>query len=266
METPGAQGGARTPGVGPPEAEVPAPQQQTQAPLQQALPVAGVTGVFLDPQARCRRGRPVGAADGADGHRAAHPPHRGAAAVPPAGRPARKSRFTGIDHAAMLGGAEGEFYLDPMDQRWHAEGALDLVDPKSLGFSEYVVWKFGTYIIDLLVVPCDLCITRTLPPVDYARNAFRRSYVYVPQEQCIYMRRERLESVGDFAIVLVHAMAHIKCEQMHDDGTPEFLAEFHYCLKVLGQELFFAKSKRSQQQQQGPVRPPRSASPHPAPC
>lgn len=59
------------------------------------------------------------------------------------------------------------------------------------------------------------------------------------------MRRERLETVGEFVLVLIHCLAHLKAQDLRDDTDPSFVKEFHRSLAIVCDDLFFARYRRS---------------------
>lgn len=73
-----------------------------------------------------------------------------------------------------------------------------------------------------------LLLAAKLPVNNYNRNAFRRSvFLQRAPKPVLYVRRERLQSVGDFMMVIVHSMAHVAVGQMEDDSDPYFLRAFY---------------------------------------
>ena len=74
-------------------------------------------------------------------------------------------------------------------------------------------------------------------------NAFRRSFFYEPETSTLWLHAERLDNVGGFLLVLVHALAHIQVGDLDHDASPRFMAEFYRCMKVCSAELFFASAR-----------------------
>jgi hypothetical protein len=50
----------------------------------------------------------------------------------------------------------------------------------------------------------------SLPPATTSNNAFANSYLYMPQEDTLLVHNNRLSSSGDFGLVVIHALSHIK--------------------------------------------------------
>jgi len=56
----------------------------------------------------------------------------------------------------------------------------------------------------------------------------------------LYVHSNRLSSSGDFGLIIIHALSHIKvnADDVSNDGDPKFLAEFYKNLKILSQDLY----------------------------
>ncbi len=125
------------------------------------------------------------------------------------------------------------------------------VDLDVISAREFIVYKFACFIADLLVVQCyhkpiNVLLADKLPPnSQMSRNAYRNSFFYDANNKILYMRRDRLESVGEFVLVLVHTLSHIKIQDMNDDSDPSFVKEFYKAISVVCNDLFFARYKRS---------------------
>lgn len=50
----------------------------------------------------------------------------------------------------------------------------------------------------------------SLPPSNATNNAFCNSYLYNKQDHTLMVHTNRLSSSGDFGLVVVHALSHIK--------------------------------------------------------
>lgn len=91
-----------------------------------------------------------------------------------------------------------------------------------------------------------LLLADKLPPnPQLARNAYRNSFYFDSNNQILYMRKERLENVGEFVLVLIHCLAHLKAQDLRDDTEPSFVKEFHRGLAIACNDLFFARYRRS---------------------
>ncbi|EDO39341.1 predicted protein, partial [Nematostella vectensis] len=149
-------------------------------------------------------------------------------------------------------GAPGEGYIDIKDDTLYG-GDDDLVpvDLNTLSGRAFVVYKFGSFIVDLLAVHCHhlpvtLLLAQKLPPnAHLERNAYRNSFFYDAHNRILYLRTERMDNVGEFVVVLVHCLAHVAAGDLRDDSSPAFLKEFHRCLAVVCDDLFFSRYRRS---------------------
>ena len=123
---------------------------------------------------------------------------------------------------------------------------LDLISAR-----EFIVYKFACFTADLLVIQCyhkpiNILLAEKLPPnSQMKRNAYRNSFFFDANNKILYLRRDRLESVGEFVLVLVHTLSHIKVQDMTDDSDPAFVKEFYKSISVVCNDLFFARYKRS---------------------
>ncbi len=88
--------------------------------------------------------------------------------------------------------------------------------------------------------PLSLVPANTLPPSFVTNNAFSNSYFYDHATNILYIHRNRLESSGDFGLMLIHAISHIivRPTNLSDDTNPDFVREFYKNLKVLSQDLY----------------------------
>lgn len=145
-----------------------------------------------------------------------------------------------------------EGYTDIKDDTlWSSDETLVPVDLNKIPSRAFVVYKFGCFIVDLLTVHCQhtpvtLLLADKLPPnPQLARNAYRNSFYFDSNNQILYMRKERLENVGEFVLVLIHCLAHLKAQNLRDDTEPSFVKEFHRGLAIVCDDLFFARYRRS---------------------
>jgi hypothetical protein len=110
----------------------------------------------------------------------------------------------------------GQGYLDARDADWTNDTELCPVDLNKLNPRSFIVYKFGSFITDLVTghcqhMPVTLLLADKIPPnTELAHNAYRNSFQYDANNHILYMRTARLDSVGEFVLVLVHTLAHIK--------------------------------------------------------
>jgi hypothetical protein len=88
---------------------------------------------------------------------------------------------------------------------------------------------------------------RSLPPSGLSNNSFKNSYLYDDKSNTLFIHHSRLSSSGDFGLVAIHALSHIKVNpsDISNDADPEFTAEFYTNLRLLSQDLY-KQSTRSQ--------------------
>ena len=74
-----------------------------------------------------------------------------------------------------------------------------------------------------------LAVASSLPnEEDLLNNAFSNSFHFDPRTRTLYIREEKLESVGDFSMLLVHTLAHISADpkgiqgSLGNDNDPKF--------------------------------------------
>jgi len=83
---------------------------------------------------------------------------------------------------------------------------------------------------------------RSLPavPANMAGNAFASSYRYDPDSQTLYVHEKKLTSSGDFGLIVIHALSHIKTnpDDMGNDADTTFMGEFYRNMKILSQDLY----------------------------
>ena len=72
-----------------------------------------------------------------------------------------------------------------------------------------------------------LLLASNLPPNNYERNAFRNSVFYEHAKKILFVRKERIDSIGEFVVLILHAMSHINIGEMTDDGNTLFLRQFY---------------------------------------
>jgi hypothetical protein len=110
----------------------------------------------------------------------------------------------------------GEGYIDAEDANWTKDKELVALDLNTLTSRQFVVYKFGCFISELLVRHCGhspvtlLLASRIPPNAQLPRNAYRNSFRFDGTSRVLYMRAARLDAPGRFLLVLAHTLAHIK--------------------------------------------------------
>lgn len=123
-------------------------------------------------------------------------------------------------------------YIDLRDAQWVCSGDLVAVDIEKLRPANFVVYRFGVFVSNLLQTHNDMpevtiLVASNLPPNNYIRNCFRNSFHYEHVTKILFIREERMETVGEFVLVVIHCLAHIKVDDLTNDYNPDFLREFY---------------------------------------
>lgn len=144
-----------------------------------------------------------------------------------------------------------EAYIDSKDAMWVHDTLLRPVDIAAIPVRAFVVYKFGCCVIESLIAHCNhqpvsLLLADRIPPNGHhSRNAFRNSFAYDAHNKILYMRLERLDNVGEFILVLVHTLSHIKIGGFSDDSDPSFIREFYRALSICCSDLFLSRYRHS---------------------
>ncbi|XP_043114159.1 uncharacterized protein si:dkey-103g5.4 isoform X4 [Puntigrus tetrazona] len=154
-------------------------------------------------------------------------------------------------HLSMppLAGA-GRSFVDFMDAQWECEGELIQVSSETLNPRQLLLYQHGQFLLQHLhlhkMIPAvSLQLASTLPFSDYHNNAFRNSFYYQEGQKTLFVRCQRLQSVGGLSLLLMHCAAHISTGQMRTDSTPAFQRAFYKVLQVCLSELFHARLRQS---------------------
>ncbi|XP_041654027.1 uncharacterized protein si:dkey-103g5.4 [Cheilinus undulatus] len=140
----------------------------------------------------------------------------------------------------------GQSFVDVLEAQWECEGELIPLDVSVLNPREFLVYQHGLFLMHML---CNLKLTRTvslqiaasLPNNNYSSNTFRNSFFYQEAEETLFVRRQRLQSVGGFSLLLLHCLSHIKVNDMSSDSSPHFQRLFYKTLQACLAELFQAR-------------------------
>ncbi len=139
-----------------------------------------------------------------------------------------------------------QWYIDAKEDEWISDTTFHPLDTSSISAREFVAYKFGCYIINSLVTHCNyspvsLLIADKIPPNQWNYNSFLNSYSYDSHNKILYMRLERLNNIGEFILVLAHALSHIKAGASFMDYDHVFIREFYTCLSVCFSDLFLSR-------------------------
>ncbi|CAJ1065477.1 uncharacterized protein si:dkey-103g5.4 isoform X1 [Xyrichtys novacula] len=137
-------------------------------------------------------------------------------------------------------------FVDILEAQWECEGELIPLDSSALNPREFLVYQHGLYLMhtlhNLKLTPTiSLQIAASLPNNNYYNNAFRNSFFYQEAEETLFIRRQRLQSVGGFSLLLLHCLSHVKIKDMSSDSSPHFQRLFFKALQAGLGELFLTR-------------------------
>jgi len=148
----------------------------------------------------------------------------------------------------LSGQASVASYTDTREASLPLAGSEPVVlQTAELSPAQHTVYCVGLALQDLLVQRCQharviVLAARSLPVhPPYAANAYCNSVYFHAASNTLFVRCERLAAVGEYALVLTHALAHVHTGSLDSDADPAFLAEFHRCLRVLCEDALGAK-------------------------
>ena len=124
------------------------------------------------------------------------------------------------------------------DNQFKIEGTLKESNVTKLSDHEQQRLSFGIEILKIFGMDrgsrkVTLSIASSLPSNGSAlnNNAYGNSFHWNSESRILYVREERLESVGEFAMLLVHTLAHISADPKGMKGTlgKEFEKMYYFC-------------------------------------
>jgi hypothetical protein len=119
--------------------------------------------------------------------------------------------------------------------------SVEIIPDEEVHIQERARLEFGKRLAAMLGLRgLTIKVASSLPASAASNNAFRNSYNYHWEDDTLFVHNNRLSSSGDFGLVIIHALSHIKTnpKDMSDDADPVFLAEFYKNLKILSQDLY----------------------------
>ena len=118
---------------------------------------------------------------------------------------------------------------------------LEVVPDSDLAVQERARVDFGKRLATMIgLKSLNIQSATSLPPSGLTNNAFSNSYSYSAEENTLFVHHNRLGSSGDFGLVVIHALSHIKVNpaDLSNDNDPRFMSEFYKNLKILSQDLY----------------------------
>ena len=121
-------------------------------------------------------------------------------------------------------------YIDLRDAQWVCSGNLVAVDIEKLRLTNFVIYQFGVFVSNLLQVrnnmpEVTILVASNLPPNNYTRNCFRNSFYYEHSTKILFICEERMETVGEFVLVVMHCLAHVKVDELTNDYNPDYFTK-----------------------------------------
>lgn len=119
--------------------------------------------------------------------------------------------------------------------------ALEIVPDGEIQMQEMARLDFGRRLAAMIgLKSLTIKPALSLPPSTASNNAFANSYNYSQADDTLLVHHNRLASSGDFGLVTIHALSHIKVNpsDLSNDADPLFIAEFYKNLKILSQDLY----------------------------
>jgi hypothetical protein len=105
-----------------------------------------------------------------------------------------------------------EFYQDVAEMQMEPGEQLECINPEQLSPQMASRLEFGQQLLNLvgLAHRVQLFVAKALPPTTLHQNSFANSYVYDHASKKLFIHVHRAGSSGDFGLVLMHAVSHIK--------------------------------------------------------
>ena len=120
----------------------------------------------------------------------------------------------------------------------------------NLSVQENARIQFGRRLAEMVGVQhLEIAAALSLPPSLLSNNSFKNSYHYDVPSNTLFIHNARLSSSGDFGLVVIHALSHIKVNpaDLSNDSDPNFMSEFYTNLRILSQDLYkHSQSKKSE--------------------
>ena len=110
----------------------------------------------------------------------------------------------------------GDSYLDSREQSWSEDRELKPMDLNKLIPRSLVIYKFGCHVAQLIArrcqhAPVNILLAESIPSnPDLTHNMYRNSFAFDANNRILYIRAARLDTVGEYILVLTHCLAHIK--------------------------------------------------------
>lgn len=91
----------------------------------------------------------------------------------------------------------------------------------SILYMQCHVLLYMLFVLGIRVCICSICAA-VMCLQEYLLNECRRLLCWQEAEETLFVRRQRLQSVGGFSLLLLHSLSHIKIKDMSSDISPAF--------------------------------------------
>ena len=135
--------------------------------------------------------------------------------------------------------ASGVVYYDEGNPPQGEE--LSVIPQKKLSGPQNARIAFGVRLAEMVGIDAiTINPVTSLPPSQLVNNAFKNSYHYNHDSKELFIHVDRLASSGDFGLVCIHALSHIKLSpnDLSNDNDPSFMSEFYTNLRLLSRDLY----------------------------
>ena len=118
--------------------------------------------------------------------------------------------------SSLFSAVSADLHIDERDTQWSGDKELLPLDVGSLDARSFVIYKFGCFIAGAVSARCGhapvtILLADKIPANPaLTRNLYRNSFHFDANNRILYVRAARLDTVGEFVLVLVHCLAHIK--------------------------------------------------------
>ena len=152
------------------------------------------------------------------------------------------SKLEPVAQAASTPPAPGQTEATFVDSHNPPQGEeLVTVADDKLSVQECARIQFGRRLAEMVGIQhLEIMAASSLPPSLLSNNSFKNSYHYDASVNTLFIHTSRLSSSGDFGLVAIHALSHIKINpsDLSNDSDPVFMNEFYTNLRILSQDLY----------------------------
>ncbi|XP_072885876.1 uncharacterized protein [Hemitrygon akajei] len=127
-----------------------------------------------------------------------------------------------------------------------SDNSLIPADLGNLSPHHFVIYRFGCSITHLLYSSCDhtpltLLMADDVPNeqgIHCKNRSYTNGFYYDANNRILYIKSTWLNNVGQFIVLILHVMAHVKAGIQINDDHPIFTEEFDHAVTILATTLF----------------------------